>query len=215
MKNKILLTLVLFLFVFSKTIKAQYLGGQVGVSYIFGFKAMPTIGLHFNTMLWEQPVTFGLNYHLPFKIDGSTDAIDVTGYGNDLTLAYVDKISMFDFHAFYRYYFGDNSLEDGGMYALGGFTVGIAHETIIPGAYDASKYRLSSDFDQLTYTYVQPYLTLGLGYDYKLDNDHLLGVQFLLNLNATSFNSRTGASGDQTIPSFVGLRATYALPLSN
>lgn len=214
MKNKSLL-IILSLFLFSSSIKAQYLGAQLGTSYLIGLKPMVSIGLHFNTILFDQNFEFGANYHLPIKYTGTDYAQDITGSGGQITIAYTEKLSMFDLHVLYRYYFSDNSITDGGLYIFGGGTVGIGHSAITPGTYDKAKYRLSTFFDEPNTNYFQPYFTLGLGWDKVLENDHILGFQFLLNLNGNTFNSRSGVSGDATMPSFVGLRAMYSIPLGN
>ena len=215
MKIKFLFSL-LFLF-YALTIKAQpVIGVQAGASYIFGVKLMPTIGAHFITDINEQIFQIGLNYHLPFKYIGESYANPIDpNTGSQIRITYTEKISIFDLHVFYRYYFGDNSFEDGGFYGMGGITLALARSKVTPGPYDATKYRLGSDFDDPNTTYFQPYLSLGIGYDKVLDNEQIIGFQFLLNLNATSYNSRSGASGDQSIPSFIGLRALYSLPLGN
>jgi len=213
MKNKFLA--VIFLFILSPALKSQYIGAQLGASYLLGVKLMPGIGVHFTPLIFNQPFSFGLNYHLPFKIEDYDYADPIDWTGSQIKVSYTDKVNMFDFHFYWRYYFGDNSLEDGGWYAFPGVCLGIAHVKTTPGPYDATKYRLSSNFDQTSTLFVQPYITLGIGYEKVLDNDHQLGFQFLLNLNSTNYNSRTGAAGDPVLPSMVGLRATYSLPLGN
>lgn len=210
MKNKLIICLLLVLI--SNSIKAQYIGAQLGTSYFIGLKLMPTIGVHVNAPLFDQNFQFGFNYHLPIKLEG-TDYATEKGTGNQIDIPYTDKISVFDLHILYRYYFNDNEVEDGGWYALGGGTLGIGRSKITPGVYDPNYYTLSDFFSEPNSTFFQPYLTLGMGFDKVLDNDHILGFQINLNLNSTNYNSRTGASGDISMPSFLGLRATYSLPI--
>jgi hypothetical protein len=215
MKFKILT--VLLLLVAISQLKAQmYVGGQLSMSYLFGYKALPGIGVHLTTPIKEQPFEFAFNYHLPTTLFEDADpAYARDGSGEHIAVPYKFKVSMFDIGVTYRWYFGDAEMDEGGFYGLGGLTIGVAKATTVYEKYDETKYNLDVSADELSAWYSQPYLSLGLGYDHLLGNDHMIGAQFILNLNATSFNSQTGASGDPDLPSTIGLKVNYSIPIGD
>ena len=66
MKSKILLAL---LFAFSLKLSAQTgVGFHLGGSYYFGLKPMVNLGGNFIVPIKENPIEFGLSYHLPFPL---------------------------------------------------------------------------------------------------------------------------------------------------
>jgi hypothetical protein len=214
MRNQFLLC-ILFLAIISSTKAQMYIGGQLGTSYLIGLKPMISLGAHFNVVIKEEPIQFGINYHLPISYSGTDYLNPFSNQYDQKEITYTFKISAFDIHAMYRYYFNDAEMSDGGFYLLGGISVAIAREVITIPPYDKTIYYASDYLSNSPNLYPQFYINIGAGYDFVLSNDHILGGQLLLCLNGNTFNSQSGSSGDAALPSMIALKAHYSLPIGD
>jgi len=214
MKSKILLAL---LFAFSLKLSAQTgVGFHLGGSYYFGLKPMVNLGGNFIVPIKENPIEFGLSYHLPFSITSTDYANPFSSANSQITVDVKERFAIWDIRASYRYYFNDNEFEDGGWYAQGGVALGIGTDNVsVLTNYDKSQYYVSDFYSNSKHVFIQPYLHVVLGYDKVLDNDQMMGGQLYVNITNSTYNSRTGSSEDVTIPGCIGLRLTYTLPLGN
>lgn len=214
MKIKFFLPL---LFIFCISSQAQMaVGFHFGGTYYIGIKPMLNLGGNFIFPIAEQPIEVGISYHLPIKYASTDYANPFSSSNNQIEVDINNKISIIDIRASYRYYFSDNEFDDGGLYANGGFALGIGTEKVtVVTPYDKTTHYMDEYYDKSSHLYFQPYIHIALGYDKLMDNDQMIGGQLFFNLTGGTYNSRSGSSVDANIPGCVGLRLTYTLPLGN
>ncbi len=190
--------------------KAQLaVGAATGVNYFFGLGAMPPIGVFGEYGLGEGKFVAraGFNFYIP-KTRTSSAYADANNSGApyaQISVPTTQKISVKSITAGARMFFGDGTLEEGGLYVGAGVGIFLAGVKTTYGAYDHTNYYIQGG-DDASSSYVQVMINGNFGYEkgFKFGN---LFAELQLFVPATTVNGQEVT--EVNIPASVGVSVGY------
>ncbi len=174
---------------------ANTTNAQISAGVMAGYQVMnaynkPLAGLTFGYDKNEK-LAFKANLYtvLPLKEVISTSLTPISPLGSPISVDRTNKLNVYGLQVLTKYYFGsEREYAAGGFNVVGGISALYYNSTSKLADFDATKYK---DEDQITnQSGLQPYITLGAGYEIKLNSKMYIAPEVSYNLAANQANDQ-------------------------